>query len=126
MCARAWVSVACRNAWQPWAAAGGWTPPRVKALPSGSTFHTALTMPQAEHSCIRVLLVDDHAVVRAGYRFLLSYHEDIEVVAEAGSGDEALALLAEQAADIVVVDLTMPGMHGLELLKRVRELREAP
>lgn len=83
-------------------------------------------MSQSELSCIRVLLVDDHAVVRAGYRFLLSYHEDIEVVAEAGSGDEALALLAEQVADIVVVDLTMPGMHGLELLKRVRALPAAP
>ena len=83
-------------------------------------------MSQAEGNSIRVVLVDDHAVVRAGYRFLLSYHADIEVVAEAGGGEEALDLLKTHVADIVVVDLTMPGMHGLELLKRVRKLASPP
>lgn len=74
---------------------------------------------------IKVMLVDDHAVVRAGYRFLLSYHQDIEVIAEAGAGDAALDLLDTHSPDILVVDLTMPGMHGLEVLRRVRK-RERP
>lgn len=66
---------------------------------------------------IKVLLVDDHAVVRAGYRFLLSYNQDIEVIAEASDGQEALKLLEELLPDVMVVDLTMPGMHGLEVLR---------
>ena len=82
-------------------------------------------MQKTEADSIKVVLVDDHAVVRAGYRFLLSYHADIEVVAEASGGEEALALLDTHAADLVIIDLTMPGMHGLELLKRLRK-RERP
>src|SRR3990167_9457888 len=66
---------------------------------------------------IKVMLVDDHAVVRAGYRFLLSYNQDIEVIAEAGDGQEALKLLDQLHPDVMVVDLTMPGMHGLEVLR---------
>lgn len=74
---------------------------------------------------IRVMLVDDHAVVRAGYRFLLAYNEDIEVVAEAGNGEEALALLDSSRPDVVVVDLTMPGMHGFDVLHRIRDRSDA-
>jgi len=70
-------------------------------------------------SCIRVMLVDDHAVVRAGYRFLLSYNDDIEVIAEAGNGEEALELLEHTRPDVLVMDLTMPGMHGFNLLQEV-------
>jgi two-component system, NarL family, invasion response regulator UvrY len=69
---------------------------------------------------IKVMLVDDHAVVRAGYRFLLSYNKDIEVVAEAADGQEALQLLETLKPDVVVVDLTMPGMHGLEVLRQIK------
>lgn len=75
---------------------------------------------------IKVMLVDDHAVVRAGYRFLLSYHQDIEVVAEAGDGAEALSLLDQHQPDILVVDLTMPGMHGLEVLRKARQREQPP
>lgn len=66
------------------------------------------------------MLVDDHAVVRAGYRFLLSYNNDIEVIAEAGDGQEALAQLETRMPDVMVVDLTMPGMHGLEVLLQLQ------
>jgi two-component system invasion response regulator UvrY len=72
---------------------------------------------------IRVLLVDDHAVVRAGYRFLLATNTDIEVVAEASDGNEALLLLDELKPDVVVLDLTMPGLHGLEVLHRIQTKR---
>lgn len=71
-------------------------------------------------SSIKVMLVDDHAVVRAGYRFLLSYNQDIEVIAEAGDGEEALALLETLQPDVLIVDLTMPGMHGLEVLHQLQ------
>jgi two-component system invasion response regulator UvrY len=72
---------------------------------------------------IKVLLADDHAVVRAGYRFLLSYNPDIEVVAEAGDGQEALQLLERLQPDVLVLDLTMPGMHGLEVLHQIKARR---
>ncbi len=69
---------------------------------------------------IRVLLVDDHAVVRAGNRHLLQAAADIEVVAEAGSGEEACQCFSAAAPDVVVMDLSMPGMGGLEALRRMR------
>ena len=68
---------------------------------------------------IRVLLVDDHAVVRAGYRMLLKNSEDIEVVAEADSGERACKAFAELRPDVVVMDLSMPGIGGLEAIRRI-------
>lgn len=75
----------------------------------------------SESECIRVMLVDDHAVVRAGYRFLLENVPDIEVIAEAGSGEEAVAVFSQHSPDILVVDLAMPGMGGLEAIRQIRE-----
>lgn len=72
----------------------------------------------------RVLLVDDHALVRAGIRSLLEKLSGVEVVAEAGSGHEALELLASSRATMVVTDLAMPGLNGLELTRRIT--REFP
>jgi len=69
---------------------------------------------------IRVLLVDDHAVVRMGFRLLLQLNEDIKVVAEAESGEAACQCYLELAPDVVVMDLAMPGMGGLEALRRIR------
>jgi two-component system invasion response regulator UvrY len=69
---------------------------------------------------IRVLLVDDHPVVRNGYRRLLHSTEDILVVAEAGTGEEAYALYFDVHPDVVILDLSMPGIGGLEIMRRIR------
>ena len=67
---------------------------------------------------IRVMLVDDHALVRMGFRMLLG-DAQIEVVAEAGTGEEACADYARIRPDVVVMDLSMPGMGGLEAVRRL-------
>ena len=69
---------------------------------------------------IRVLLVDDHAVVRMGFRLLLQSVAEMSVVAEADSGEAACRLYLELEPDVVVMDLAMPGMGGLEALRRIR------
>ncbi len=68
---------------------------------------------------IKVMLVDDHAVVRAGYQMLLKSSPEIEVVAEASSGEEAYRLHAIHMPDVIVMDLSMPGMGGIEAIKRI-------
>jgi two-component system invasion response regulator UvrY len=67
----------------------------------------------------RVMLVDDHAVVRVGFRMLLQAAADIQVVAEADSGEAACQKYAEAAPDVVVMDLAMPGMGGIEAVRRI-------
>jgi NarL family two-component system response regulator LiaR len=62
---------------------------------------------------IRVLLVDDHAVVRGGLRFFLDTHDDIEVVGEGDNGEKALSLCAQLQPDVVLMDLMMPAMDGV-------------
>jgi two-component system, NarL family, invasion response regulator UvrY len=69
---------------------------------------------------IRVLLADDHAVVRTGFRLLLETAEDVHVIGEADSGETCIARFDELAPDVVVLDLSMPGMGGLEALRRLR------
>ena len=71
---------------------------------------------------ITILLVDDHALVRSGVRAYLETQPELEVVAEAGSGEEAVQLAAEHAPDVVLMDLVMPGMGGVEATRRVREV----
>jgi len=69
---------------------------------------------------IRVVLADDHAVVRRGIREFLEQEGDIVVVAEAADGQEAVALVAEHQPDVAVLDIRMPGVGGIEALQRIR------
>lgn len=68
---------------------------------------------------INVMLVDDHAVVRMGFKLLLESAHDIKVVAEAESGEQAVRGYAEHHPDVVVMDITMPGIGGLEAIERI-------
>lgn len=70
---------------------------------------------------LRLLLVDDHAVVRQGYRRLLEMEPDLSVVGEAASADEACRLTAELEPDVVVLDLNLGASSGLEALRRMRQ-----
>jgi DNA-binding NarL/FixJ family response regulator len=69
---------------------------------------------------IRVILADDHTLVRTGLHRILDAHADIDVVAEAATGDETLALVRQDAPDVLVLDLNMPGGDGLNVLRQVR------
>jgi two-component system invasion response regulator UvrY len=68
---------------------------------------------------IRVMLVDDHAVVRMGFRLLLEGAPDLKVAAEANSGEEAVRAFAEVKPDVAVMDISMPGIGGLEAIDRI-------
>jgi two-component system, NarL family, invasion response regulator UvrY len=70
-------------------------------------------------SVINVMLVDDHAVVRMGFKLLLESASDVKVVAEAESGEQAIKLYGEHHPDVVVMDITMPGMGGMEAIERI-------
>ena len=75
---------------------------------------------------IRILVVDDHPVVRAGMVALLSELADLDVVGEAGNGAEALAMVSKMAPDVVLMDLRMPVMDGAEATARLRAQPDAP
>lgn len=77
-------------------------------------------MNRANSKTITVLLVDDHPVVRGGYRRLLESEADIKVVAEANDGETGCIRYKEYAPDVVILDLSMPGIGGLETIRRIR------
>ncbi len=70
---------------------------------------------------IRVMLVDDHAVVRSGLAAFLLAFDDFELVGEAGSGEEAIAIYADLRPDVVLMDLVMPGMDGATATRAIRQ-----
>jgi len=70
---------------------------------------------------IRVLIADDHTIVRSGLRLLLEAEPDLDVVAEAVDGDEALALVEQLQPDVVLMDIAMPGTDGLEATRIIKE-----
>ena len=71
---------------------------------------------------LTLLLVDDHAVVRSGFKVLLQTWDDVDVVAEANSGEEALSLYTLHRPEVVVMDIAMAGMGGIEAIKRLMAL----
>ena len=70
---------------------------------------------------IRVALVDDQALLRAGLRVLLDNEGDIAVVGEAGDGEAAIALARQTRPDVILMDIRMPGLDGVEATKRIAE-----
>ena len=71
---------------------------------------------------IRVVLVDDEQLVRAGFKLILESEDDIEVVCEAGDGEEAVRLVADCDPDVVLMDIQMPGVNGIEATRRIVDL----
>jgi RNA polymerase sigma factor (sigma-70 family) len=70
---------------------------------------------------IRVIVADDHSVVREGIRTVLEASDDFDVIAEAATGEEALRLIAEHDPDVAILDITMPELSGIEVITRLRE-----
>jgi len=75
--------------------------------------------PAVTHDAVRVLIVDDHDLFRAGLRQLLEEQERVHVVGEASGGAQAVQLVSESAPDVVVMDLNMPGMSGVEATRQI-------
>src|SRR5271154_2260996 len=75
---------------------------------------------------IRILIVDDHPVVRTGLTSMLGTQAGFEVVGAASSGEEALALINRNAPDVMLMDLRMPGMNGIDLLRTLQSFATPP
>jgi two-component system, NarL family, invasion response regulator UvrY len=82
---------------------------------TGPLTHNA-AMPEVH---VRIMLVDDHAIVRAGFRRLLEQQSHCQIVAEAGDAETAYALFVQHQPDVVLLDLSMPGVGGMELVRRM-------
>jgi DNA-binding NarL/FixJ family response regulator len=72
---------------------------------------------------VKVVIADDQALVRGGFRMILDAKEDMDVVGEAGDGAEAVAVAQQVDADVILMDLRMPTMGGVEAITRLRQLR---
>ena len=75
---------------------------------------------------IRVMVAEDHTIVREGIKTLLGMCHDLQVVGEAGNGEQLLECLRRTPCDVVLLDISMPGVNGLEAIPRIRALADAP
>lgn len=102
-------------------------PPEPRPRAADSTAPDTAHQPAAAHRPpparprIHVLLVDDHAIVRQGLRSVLEQEPDIDIVGEASRGEEAIALAQQLKPDVTVLDVSMPGMSGIETTRRIRQ-----
>ena len=78
--------------------------------------------PDPERNGVRVLIVDDHAIVREGLKRILADAPELRVAGEAASGPEAIDLVREQSWDVMLLDISLPGANGLEVLRAVKDL----
>src|SRR3990172_11100007 len=107
----AWGCSAC---WSEWPCAGArWRCSRAPARAPGSAYAFPSRRRRVADK-IRVLIADDHTILRAGVRRLLEAEQDIAVVGEAANGEEAVALAESLRPDVVMMDVAMPGMDGLD------------
>lgn len=74
----------------------------------------------------RIIIADDHKIVRQGLKQFMALAPDITVIGEAANGQEVVAMLAKTECDILLLDMTMPGLSGVELIKRVKQFDRAP
>lgn len=77
------------------------------------------TVAKHTHPAIKILLVDDHAIVREGIRSLLSHHKDLQIVGQAVDGRQAVTAVSKLRPDVVLMDITMPVMNGLEATQEI-------
>ncbi|MCJ7605112.1 MAG: response regulator transcription factor [Dehalococcoidales bacterium] len=80
---------------------------------------------KTQRNKIKILIADDHAVVREGTRKILEHEPDLEVVAEASDGEEAVRLTGAHKPDVAIIDIAMPGVNGLEATRQIKNLYPA-